>query len=178
MSRYDLSAVHVYNKFLWAKIKEEFPYMIETNYKGLIPVIPTNQVPVFNDLPSGHPFVVYTYSDAGYDLEFYAAVQQITYVVYSDKEAQLRNLGNFIVDISRRWDWTAEEVNDFIPTITNKSGDVDDHKFDFKYVRVVSTIGPEPADTENGRQATAIVLRVCYTIDDRQTIGPGKGMRA
>jgi hypothetical protein len=177
VSKYDLNAVHTYNKFLWSRLKEEFGYS-ENDYKGLVPIIPTQQVQVFNDLPSSHPFIVYTYMDAGYDLEFYTTIQQITYLVYSDKETQIRNICNFIVDLSKRYDWTAEEVNDFIPTITNSSGDSDDSKFDFKYVHVISTIGPEPFDNENGRQAGAVNIRICSTVDDLQTLGKGKGMRA
>lgn len=177
MSRYDLNPVHTYNKFLWSRLKEEFGYS-ETNYKGLVPIIPTQQVSVFNDLPTGNPFIVYTFSDAGYDMEFYTNIEQVTYMVYSDKEGQIRQICNFIIDLSRRMDWTAEEVNDFIPTITNKSGDVDDHKFDFKYVYVVSTIGPEPYETEGGRQAGAVILRIGATVDERQTLGTGKGMRS
>ncbi len=177
MGKYDLSGVHVYNKFLWAKLKEEFDWLDESNYKGLIPILPSQQIPQITEAASGKPFIIYNYTDAGKDLAFYAPIQQVSYIIYSDHEGQLRQIMNFIETLSNRFDWTAEDVNHFIPSISNSSGDSDDAKFDFKYVRVMATNGPQPFEQENGRQAAMVMIRLCYTIDLVETVGLGKGMR-
>ncbi len=159
MSKYDLAGTHVLNKFVWSRLQKEFNLSIN-NYEGLIPVVPSQQIPVFNNLQSGNPFIVYTYINSGYDTEFWAGLEQVTYTIYGDIENQLRAMSNFLVDLLKRYDITALEINDFI---ANGPVDSDDQKFDFKYTEVVSAVSPEPFESENGRQATSVAVRLCYT---------------
>lgn len=173
--RNDLAGTHVLNKFVWFKLQEA-GIMDHNNYNGLIPIVPTQQQPVFNDLPSNTPYIVYTYTNAGYDEDFWADREQITYRIYSDNERQLRQISNFLTDLLKRYDWTAEEVNNWIANFASTDGD--EKKFHFMYTDVISAIGPEPFDQEGGRQGAAVTLMAVYTHLVQGIPGlPGQGMR-
>jgi len=169
MSKYDLAGTHVLNKFVWKRLQDEFG-MTTSDYKNLVPIIPGQQLPILNDLPSDRPFIVYTYVNSGYDTQFWASVEQVTYLIYGDIEGKLRSISNFLMDLLKRYDWSAEEINDFI--YYSSELDSDDKKFDFKYTELVSGMSPEPSETEGGRKGTAVTVRLCYT-----HLSNNKGMR-
>lgn len=172
----DLAAVHVLNKFIWHRLKDA-QIMDAQDYDGLIPIIPTQQIPVFNNLGTSVPFIVYTYTNSGPDVDFWTEREQIVYRVYSDNERQIRQITHFLIDLLKRWDWTADEVNDYIREFSSTDGD--EKKFNFLWTSIVSTIGPEPAVTEGGRQASSVTVRTSFTHDVVGTPGvSGQGMRA
>lgn len=177
MTTYDLSGVHVFNKFIWAKMREKGIMRASDYAGGLVPIIPTQQVPVFNDMLAGTPFIVYTYLVSSYDIDIWANVEQITYRIYSDDERRLRQISNFLVDLSKRFDWTAQEVNKWIDDF--QSADGDEKKFEFKYVQVVGSTSPEPFATEGGRQNASVTVRLSYIHDTNEAVeGQNLGMRA
>jgi hypothetical protein len=165
--KYDLAGAHVLNKYVWSELQKAFPEVMDkTRYQGLIPIIPTQQQPVFTEMGNDHPFIVYTYTNVGYSEDIWSHIEQMSYLIYSEDEVQLRRINNFLVDLLRRYDLTAEEVNDFIPTIHNPSRDSDDQNFEFHYVTVMATLGPEPYKSEGGRQASSVTVRYAYTYDE------------
>ncbi len=173
-TNHNLNGIHILNQFIWAELKSGGFMPDETSYQGLVPIIPTQQVAVFNDMPTNLPFIVYDYIIASYDIDLWANVEQVTYRIYSDNESQLRTVTNFLVDLCKRWDWTAGELNDWV-----REGSRDSHKkFDFKYVQVIGGTSPAPFEQEGGRQDSSLTVRVAYTHDENLTVGKGKGMRA
>lgn len=176
MTTYDLNAVHVYNKFLWSRLLEA-GLMNESDYSGLTPIIPSQQERVFNDMTAGRPFIIYTFAMASYDVDIWANVEQVTYRIFSDDERKLRNISNFIVDLSKRFDWSASDVNSWIKTFNTV--DQDEKSFDFKYVQVLSMTGPEPYSEEGGRQSASVTVRISYTIESETKVdGVRMGMRS
>lgn len=179
MSNYDLNGVHVLNKFIWASLRTGLG-MTEADYRGLIPIIPTQQVPVFNDMPSGLPFLVYTFLVAGYDTSLWANVEQVTYRIFSDDERRLRQVTNYLVDLCKRYEWTAEDINDWVdnnPTLFPM--DDDDQKVEFKFVQVVGATSPEPTGQEGGRQFSTVTIRMVFTHPvTNQIVGRNTGMRS
>jgi len=173
MARYDLTGTHVLNKYIWSELEREFG-LKKSDYKGLVPIVPTQQIPVLNDLPSGNPFIIYTYYNAGYDVDFWADIEQFQYRIYSDQEQQLRRISNFLADLLKRWDWTADQVNSFVSTLADNA---DEKKFDIKYVNILSAVSPEPTETEDGRQSAVITGRICYTHDSEPDYNSRTGMR-
>lgn len=177
MTKYDLNGVHVLNKFIWASLVEA-GLMSDADYSGLVPIIPTQQVPVFNDMASGKPFIVYTYMVASYDVDLWANVEQVTYRIFSDNERRLRQVTNFLIDLCKRHDWTASDVNSWLDNSTLPA-DGDDRKFDFKYVQVVGATSAEPSSQEGGRQDSSVTVRMAFTHDtDSKVFGSRLGMRS
>jgi hypothetical protein len=176
MSKYDLNGVHVLNKFIWDNLKSA-GLLDEIDYSGLVPIIPTQQQPVFNDMASGKPFIVYTFMVAAYDRDIWSNIEQVTYRIYSDDERKMRQINNFIVDLCSRLDWTAQDLNRWIDNYNSPDGD--EKRFDFKYVNVVGSTGPEPFNQEGGRQDSSVTVRMAYTVDSNPaTSGLYLGMRS
>jgi hypothetical protein len=175
MSKYELNGVHVLNKFVWDNLKNA-GLLDEIDYSGLVPIIPTQQVPVFNDMAAGKPFIVYTFILSAYDQDLWANVEQVTYRIYSDDEAKLRRVVNFLVDLLSRLDWTAADVNRWIDR--SNTADGDEKKFEFKYVNVVGGSGAEPFAQEGGRQDATVTVRMAFTVDSNPAAyGEFLGMR-
>lgn len=178
MADYDLNGVHVYNKFVWSELVRK-GIMNPADYPRIIPIVPTQQDPVLNDLTTGKPYIVYTYLIAGYDANIWANVEQVTYRIFSDNERQLRQISNFLVDLSKRMDWTADDINTWITVNTDYRKDADDAKFDFKFVQVVGSTSPEPANTEGGRQFSTVTVRMTYVHSENgRVVGGDLGLRS
>lgn len=170
-NKYDLSGAHVVNKFVWSRLESDLG-MSKADYNGLVPIIPTQEVPVFNEMKTGRPFIVYAYNIAGYNTDIWQHQEQLAYTIYSDNETDLRRISNFLRDLMRRYDITAAEINDFIGspqipgTLVNPSADGDDRAFEFKYITVISGLSNGPASSENGRQSSTLAFRYEYTRDE------------
>lgn len=174
---YDLNATHVLNKFIWAKLQEK-NLLDPLDYGGVVPIVPTQQAPELNDLADAKPFIIYTYLLSSYDIDTWSNIEQVTYRIYSDDERKLRQITNYLTDLLKRFDWTAQEVNSWLDN-QFASTDGDEYKFDFKFVQVVGMTSPEPAEQEGGRQNASVTIRIAYThLENGAVSSLGKGMRA
>ncbi|QIN94588.1 hypothetical protein PP460_gp216 [Streptomyces phage Muntaha] len=167
---YRTVGAHQINKWLWSKLKDyEYPagfpatptkafgaYGTGTGQKNIIPIVPTQQQPQLLDISGGAPFIVYNYITSPYSSEWWLTREQCAYVIYDNDEARLRAIQGFMVDLLRRMDWTARDVNSAATT---------DRRFDFKYVQMTSASGPDEFSTEGGRQGAMVVVNYEYTMD-------------
>ncbi len=177
--KYDLNGVHVLNKFIWGQLKSQ-EFMTDIDYRGMVPIIPTQQHPAFNDMSTGTPFIVYTYVVSGYDANIWSNIEQVTYRIFGDNERQIRQITNFLIDLLKRYDWTAQEVNDWLERNSGvyPVNDNDDQAFDFKWVTVAGGSSPEPSDQEDGRQYSSITVRMAYVHSEIKGVsGPWLGMK-
>lgn len=165
MTKYSKSATHELNRWLWRELLKEFPdyfspYITAGNPAlGLVPIIPSQQVPQFTDIIGGAPFIVYSYIKNGVAERFWMNSEQASYIIYDNNEERLRSIFNFMVELLQRVDWSAQEANDYLKP----------SKFDFKSISLLSATGPEPYQSEGGRQAAMINVNISYTQDIDQT---------
>jgi hypothetical protein len=172
LSNYRVTGSHQLNKWLWEKLQG-------LQYKGapafqkygtgagkvnLVPFVPSQQLPEFTNIAGGAPFIVYTYSQQGSGSTWFTQVEQVAYVIYDNDEERLRTIHTYMVDLLRRADWTAQEINKWIYDLTPEPGTQAD-PFEFKTVQVVSANGPEPFETQDGRQGAIVVVRIVFTHD-------------
>lgn len=173
MSNYRVSGAHQVNKWLWAKI-QNLPYKggfvfdkyVPHGDVPLVPFVPSQQLPEFTNIAGGAPFIVYTYSQYGSGNDWFISEDQIAYVIYDNDEERLRTLHTYMVDLLKRADWTAQEINDWFQA--NQEPGTSADPFDFKTVQILSGNGPEPFETQDGRQGAIIVVRATYTHDLQQ----------
>jgi hypothetical protein len=160
------------NKWLWSKLKD-LPYKggyafgkyVPHGTIGLVPIIPSQQLPEFTEIAGGAPFIVYNYTDLDTGDAWFTQEQQVAYVIYDNDEERLRTIDAYMVNLLQRMDWTAQEVNDYIlnPN-TQEPGTNADH-YEFKSVLVTSANGPEPFEQQGGRQGALVVARIMFTHD-------------
>lgn len=174
MPDYRSNGVHKLNKYLWAHLKD-FQYdgvnYAFAEYRGvtpeiaLEPIIPTQQIPEFTDIAGGAPFIVYNFRENPKG-DFWLSRETCSYVVYDPNEDRLRAIKNFITDLFKRWDWSAQAVNSYLDT-NNITG------FEFKEIHVFTATGPNTTSDEGGRQTANIVLSYVYAVDNDGLEGSG-----
>lgn len=117
------------------------------------PVIPIQQLPEVINTNSDLPFVVYdmtplsTVSD-----QYWIVEEEITFYVYSVDYGKVLAIQNLIVDIFRRHDLTAMDINGYVTSPNT-----------FLCVYLVSSSAPEPAVSEGGRVGASITINYQYT---------------
>ncbi|AXH66805.1 hypothetical protein SEA_STARPLATINUM_57 [Streptomyces phage StarPlatinum] len=155
---YDITATHALNKFLIDQLSGE-GFIDLTKYNGLSPFIPAQQQPELTNLPSGVPFFVYNYASNGEYEDWWLEHEQAAYIVYSDNEKQIRQITNYLNQLLKRYDWAADDINDYL----REFGTTEQKKFEFKYTRVISMASIEPATDQGGRYSGSIIVNLCFT---------------
>lgn len=180
MADYRTVGAHQINKWLWSVLKnfqykgseKAFAaYKDSGNSAGLdlVPIVPGHQWAQLNDMTQGkQPFIVYNYIMSAYSTEWWLCREQCVYVIYDSNEERLRAIHAYIVDLMKRMDWTARNINASSTTASN---------FDFKTVSLSSASGPDDFEvtTELSLQGCMVVINYEYTTD--MSTAEGNGMR-
>ena len=180
MADYRTLGAHQINKWLWSKLKnfEYKPgvkafadYKDSGNSAGftIVPIVPVRQLAQIKDITlNKSPYLVYNYLLTPYASEWWICREQCAYVLYDTNEERLRAIHAYMIDLVKRMDWTAREINN--------SGTISGG-FDFKYVSLTSATGPDELDEEDEESAggAMIVITYEYTVDMQTS--EGNGMR-
>lgn len=177
MIDYNSIGTYQLNNYLLSKLKdlkwvtgglEEKVFKAYTIAGGSSPVPPMSQgaqLPEHTNIAGGPPFIVFSYS-TGAGVTWERKREQAAYVIWDANTARLRVIQNYMTDLLSRFEWSAEEVNDFLNTNSPSP-------FEFKYIQVTTATSPDPAISEQGRQKGLIVAAFEYTRDMDQ-----RGMRS
>jgi hypothetical protein len=163
--KWDLASVHPLNAFLWNELESEFG-MSESDYavtempQGLVPIIPSQQIPLLTRQEK--PFLVYNWTTEDQGVDWYLQHDQIMYLVYSEEEKEIRQLVNFMRSLFEKFDESAAPVNHFVRNSTSDNW----KRFNYKYIQVLSGSGGAlPLGSEGGRQESMVSIRVTYTVE-------------
>lgn len=156
MAKWDYTAVHGLNKYLWSRLQSELGWSA-SDYNGLTPIATPQQQPEFNAIDK--PYIVYGYTLQGSGTDWFLNEEVITYTIFATQSKDIREAVNLFKAVLNRFDESATDVNDYV--IANGSGD--NKAFDYKTIRVNMATGPEPAVTEGGRQDGSVIVSVTYT---------------
>jgi hypothetical protein len=168
MTMTDYASIGTYqlNKWLMSKLKdlnwtndatgnEEKVFKAYTIAGGSSTVPPLVQgapLPEHFNISGGPPIIVFSYS-TGSGVSWELQREQAAYVIWDSNTLRLRIIQNYMKDLLNRYEWTAEDVNDFLtPSL-----------YDFKYVQITTATSPDPAISEQGRQKGLVVAAFEYT---------------
>ncbi len=159
MADYTKTAVGEVRDFLWTNLKEDNilnknDYIADGFIVPLIPIIPTQQVPEFNNLMSGKPYIVYDFEISQYTEDYWICEENIIFSIVSPDYGKIVQIMNYLVDLFRRMDDTAKNVN---------AGLADDSKFQFYYFYINNAVSPEAAEEEGGNQIGYIDVTYKYS---------------
>lgn len=167
---YDASGVHAIRMVIWELLKRDLNWNT-SRYGGLVPITTPQQAPEFNEKP--YPYLVYNYSHQPSGQDFWLNEEQATFVVWSGTadtgDDDIRRVLNLIRDNMKAFDLSASMVNNWIAKSPNSNAEY--KKFDYKWIRVVSSVGAGPAQQEGGRQNGVITIRYQYTYTEPTTGG-------
>lgn len=177
-----IPAVFGLNRVLWAQIAEK-GILDKANYKGLTPIIPTQEEPQFIsamdslDGIMSYPYVVYNHYTNAIDANsWYKQTDTVTYTINAIDSKKLRQLFMLTVDLFKRYDDSAAVVNRYIANAYPPATPVPDPFVDgpqypgyeyrcyhYNYIYVVSANASAPQTAENDPARATITLRVNYT---------------
>jgi hypothetical protein len=158
-AKWDLSGVHGIRSYLWSKLQSELEWKA-SDYGGSTPVVPASQQPQLNDY--NRPYVVYNYAHQTSTTQFWMEEEQISFVIYSANEKDIRQFINLVRELFKRRDESARDINAFVQAGTS----VEQKRFDYKYTYVTSSMGAQPPVSEGGRQDGSVSIRIGYTYYD------------
>lgn len=166
--KYNLTGIHGIRRYVWHLLETELGWN-KSSYRGATPIITPQQSPEFNDF--GAPYIVYNYSHAPSGPDFYIDREQAIFTVYSSSELEIRKTINLLYSHFKAHDESAKLVNYWL----SKSGSAANRNFDYKMIRVTSSVGPRPALQEGGRHEGTISIYYAYTLNEPRVdfgVGP------
>lgn len=123
-----------------------------TDFGQVDPVFPENQTPESNSLFKNKPFLVYTTeSPSVVGTQYWLMLGRSTITAYSDDYSVVLDLQIFLLDLFRRFETTAQEINEL--------ADVNS----FLTVFVIDSDSSNEPDTEYGRYSATIDIEYQYT---------------
>lgn len=161
MADFRVAGANIIRGVVWDILRADLNWSTLDN--GLVPIVTPDQQPELNQQNS--PYIVYTYSgQASADTSYWIDEEQATFTVYSQNEEDVRKVINLFRDNFKAYDESARMVNDWITFATASSNEF--RKFDFKWIRLVATMGADPVTEEGGRTSGTATIRYRYTYTD------------
>jgi hypothetical protein len=167
MTDYNDLAVFAIRKYIWQKLQDAGilnanDYYVDSLGTYLVPIIPSQQVPEFNNLLPGKTYIVYDFEVKRIPIQWWMTEELLTLAAFSQNYDVLNKIGNLFNDLFRRYDESATDVNTYIASNTN---------FIFHHILIDSIFSPEPFKNEGDYQAAQTMITYSYS---RKTDGYGR----
>jgi hypothetical protein len=158
MPNYVIHPVYDVNKYTWNQLKinnilRESDYIADGFDQPLVPIIPAQQIPEFNNLLPGQTYLIYDYEDMPGQENWWISNQLITYTIVSPNHDTITQIMALLKDSFRRHDESAKDLN--------KYPDVSGY-YDFHYISIDSSISPQHFSSEGGFMMGEVKLYVSY----------------
>lgn len=156
---YKLDAQYELRKFLWQKllasgIFDDKNYYSDNLGETIVPLLPVQQSPEMNQFLSGKKHIVYDKIGISYEDNWMICTEQFLYTVYATSVTEINEIRNFMIDLFRRMDDSARDVN-YWAGLSNK------FKFHSIYINDISPTAP--SEDLQGFYAADIILEVKYS---------------
>ena len=161
MTDYKKVAVHDVRNVLWQELQsanlfDPKNYYADGFIEPLVPIIPAQQVPEFNNLLPGKTYLVYDILQSGVGVAWWMSQETITITVVSRDTTEIQTILNFITDVFRRYDQSAKETNLQISTAS---------PYNFHFFRLESADPIQAFHDEGGFMNGIISITYAYTRD-------------
>lgn len=139
-ANYKLDASFEIRKFLWEEFTTNNVFDANEYYSDNLadtinPIIPVQQQPELNQFLSGKKHIVYDKIGSSVEDNWMISCDQLLFTIYAVDILDLTEIRNFMIDLFRRMDDSARDVNGF-------EGLSDKFKFHSLYVVDVSPVAP------------------------------------
>jgi hypothetical protein len=121
----------------------------------LNPIIPSQQVPEFNNLLPGKAYITYDIVQRNYGTQWWMSSESMVMQIISRNNAQILTITNFLTDFVRRYDLSAEDINAYAETVNSP--------FKFLYCRLESANPVQPFQDEGGFMSGDFSFMYVYT---------------
>jgi hypothetical protein len=158
MTNYGIDAMYEIRKHLWQEllsnnIIDQNAYYSDNLGESIIPIIPVQQAPEMNQFLSGKTHIVYDKIGSTYEDNWLICCEKISFTIYSVDFAEINIIRNMMVDVFRRMDDSARDLN------RSRSTD----KIIFHNTLVLEMSPTEPSTELAGFLAADVILEVKYS---------------
>lgn len=159
MADYTKNARTVINSFLWEELQSEGileakNYRPDGSTKSLIPIVPVQELPEFNNLIPAQPYLLYDYEVDGYGDQWWICEERMLYSIIGTSVSKISEITEFMIDLFRRLDDSGKDVQ--------LSNTLDD-KIKFYSVGLQSATAPTPFESEGGRMIGTVEISYKYS---------------
>lgn len=163
---YKIDAMFELRKFLWRQLKDYDIFDQEDYYSDnlgseIIPIMPVQQLPEMDQFLNGKKHIVYDKIGMSYEENWLICCEKVLFTLYSTDITEIYEMRNLIVDLFRRMDESAKDVN--------SSRETD--KLIFHSIHVIETSPIDPSTEIQGFMSADVILEVKYS---RVTDGVGR----
>ena len=161
MTDYSKVAVYDVRKTIWqellnANLFNEGDYYPDGLFSALIPIIPAQQIPEFNNLLPGKTYIVYDVIQRPTTVQWWMSEEILTFTIISRNAAEIQTISNFIVDVFRRYDKSAKEIQLQLDS---------DSPFRFHFFALESSDPVQAFHDEGGFMSGIVSILYAYTRD-------------
>ena len=155
---YKIDAMFELRKFLWNELKEAGIFDASDYYSDnlgteIIPIIPIQQSPEIDQFLNGKKHIVYDKIGLSYEENWLICCEKVLFTIYSTDVTDIYEIRNLMVDLFRRMDESAMDIND-----ANRAT-----KLKFYSIHIVETSPIEPSMELKGFMSTDVILEVKYS---------------
>ena len=159
MTNYKIDALFELKKYIWDALVNleifdpEDYYSDNISSNVVVAIIPVQQSPELAQFLSGKKHIVFDKISTTYDTNWLICQEQFLYTIYATDFAEINQIRNVFIDLFRRMDESARDVN---------YSDISDLiKFHTIYISDISPTSP--SDEIKGFYATDIILEAKYS---------------
>jgi hypothetical protein len=160
MADYTVNFMNDVIAYLWLELQlnglmNASDYVVDGIEKPLVPIIPSQQVPEFNNMLPGKPYIVYENNRLAVGPMWLISHEMAYFMVVSADYDFINSVINLMVDLFRRYDNSAQDMSGYNTSMLSSN-------FDFKYSMVESTQSPSPMKSEGGLRVGHVTIMFCY----------------
>jgi hypothetical protein len=159
MTDYSYVASYDVRKVIWSQLQDEGildynDYFADGIADSLVPIIPAQQVPEFNNLLPGKPYIIYDIVQRHTGVQWWMSEETITLEIVSRNPNQIQTIINFLIDLFRRYDLAAKDFNLSL---------VDGSPYNYHYFRLESADPVQSFQNEGGFMSGVLSIAYSYT---------------
>lgn len=168
MADYALGAVYEIRKMLWEELQDTGVMLAsdyrDDNHVNYIPIMPTQEQDIFKtkfvlNRANPLPYIVYDLDTVGYGTDWMICEERLTFKIYSNSFSKVLTITNLMVDLFRRFDDSAKDLNKYVKTLNTNS------PFRYHYFALTEANSPNPAEELDGRLEADIAIMYSYSRD-------------
>lgn len=156
MVNYIPGAIEGIRRFIWSKLQADLEW---TKINGLDPIMESQDEP---EIQKDQPYIVYNWSFDDQGIMTELSKEGAVFRVVGSNQGQVRQTVQYLVDLLKRWEWTADEINTFLAEQLAASY-IPLKQYDYKEVHVIAATGPDYAEQEGGRHEGTVMIKYKYT---------------
>jgi hypothetical protein len=159
MTKWNFDAMYDLRQFIWTNLQDsgiidKDDYYSDNLGKSIVPILPVQQQPEMNQFLNNKTHIVYDKVGMSYEDNWAICCEQILFTIYDSDYAKINEIRNFMVDLFRRMDESAGDLNRY-------SGLSEKFKFHSIYIADISPTSP--SEEIQGFLSADVVLEVKYS---------------